>query len=137
MIDQPFNVPDTPSLTLSREQAATRQLEVAILALTCGDWDVAITLAGAAEGMLDGKAGLFPRLRDHPYARGLHRKKAWIPELNRELYWLKHGGHHVMTIERRKAVRMIVRATSKIQHPTPRIRAFAKWFADHKDAVLR
>jgi hypothetical protein len=46
---------DVPSqvLTVSKVEGATRQIDEAIKALERGDFDIAITLAGAAEGMFD------------------------------------------------------------------------------------
>jgi hypothetical protein len=40
-------------LTISKLEGARRQVEEAIKALERGDFDIAITLAGAAEGMLE------------------------------------------------------------------------------------
>jgi hypothetical protein len=55
-------------VTATKPGAARRQLEVGISAFEGGDYAVAITLAGAAEGMLpeDKNQPLFSRLRDHP-----------------------------------------------------------------------
>jgi hypothetical protein len=54
-----MTLPETPlqieigaSLFLTLQKAATRQVDAAIDALQAGDYDVALTLAGAAEGMI-------------------------------------------------------------------------------------
>ena len=44
--------PDRKGLTLTKEEAATRQTNAAIEAFARGDFDIAITLAGAAEDLL-------------------------------------------------------------------------------------
>src|SRR5260221_3875305 len=46
-------VPANHPLTISKAEGASRQVEEAIKALERGDFDIAITLAGAAEGMLE------------------------------------------------------------------------------------
>jgi hypothetical protein len=48
---QDMNVRDRP-LKISKAEGASRQVEEAIKALERGDFDIAVTLAGAAEGML-------------------------------------------------------------------------------------
>ena len=45
-----MNVPDKP-VQITKVEAATRQVEAAIEAFRKGDFDIAITLAGAAEGI--------------------------------------------------------------------------------------
>jgi uncharacterized protein (UPF0210 family) len=40
------------TLKISKAEGASRQVEKAIKALERGDFDIAVTLAGAAEGML-------------------------------------------------------------------------------------
>jgi hypothetical protein len=58
-------------------------------------FDVSITLAGAAEGMAPKPTGrtLFPFLRDHQRiaAEGVE-KTDWIKALNAERNWLRHAG---------------------------------------------
>jgi hypothetical protein len=63
-----MHVPAGP-LNLSLAEAATRQTKAAIAALERGMFDVAMTLAGAAEGMIkrDGPH-MFQGLRAHPRA---------------------------------------------------------------------
>jgi hypothetical protein len=104
-----MRVPATPAITLSKSEAATRQIEAAIEALLRGDYDIAITLAGAAEDMFEREGPhLFRFLREHPKARELNGAKEWVPHLNRERDWLKHSnGPDVMEIQRAAAVSMI------------------------------
>ena len=51
-----MKIPDQP-LTLQKEQAAIRQAEAAIAALQHGHFDIAVTLAGAAEGIYSDRKG--------------------------------------------------------------------------------
>src|SRR5258708_1736353 len=71
-----MTLPETPikieigaSLFLTLHKAATRQVDTAIDALQAGDYDVALTLAGAAEGMI-ARTGhhMFGWLKQHPRA---------------------------------------------------------------------
>ena len=111
-----MQVPDKP-LNLTKIEAATRQVEAAIDALGRGDFDIAITLAGAAEDMFD-RPGLhlFAYLRDHPKVQHLDQKKEWVPALNLERNWLKHpNGPDRMLIGRYAACTMIARAATKLE----------------------
>ena len=58
--------PPRTQLRLSKEIAALRHIEAAINFLSSGSFDLAITLAGAAEGMLEGtpRTSLFEKLRE-------------------------------------------------------------------------
>lgn len=129
-------LPATP-LNLTLEEAASRQVDAAIDALQRGDFDVALTLAGAAEGMIkrDGQH-MFAWLRDNPKAaQHFPDKKQWINVLNRELYWLKHGGEETMEIDCATAVFMIARAMTKLEVWTPKMDAFKPWLLDNLDNV--
>jgi hypothetical protein len=123
-----MDVPNRP-LKVTKAEAATRQVEAAIAALVRGDFDIAVTLAGAAEGMIE-RSGphLFKFLLDHPKAEGVDKKKAWIPVLNLERDWLKHpGGADTLDITRDNAALMITRAASKLETWTPCIEQFKAW----------
>jgi hypothetical protein len=125
---------DPVKLTLT--EGATRQVDAAIIALERGAFDVALTLAGAAEGMLkrDG-FHLFVGLRDNPRAKErFDEKKDWIAMLNRERDWLKHGGDDEMQIECFDAALMIARAASKLEVWTPKIENFRAWLLENLDA---
>lgn len=129
-------LPATP-LNLTIEEAASRQVDAAIDALQRGDFDVALTLAGAAEGMIkrDGPH-MFAWLRDNPKAaQRFPSKRQWIDVLNRELYWLKHGGDETMEIDCATAVFMIARAMTKLEAWTPKMDAFKPWLLENLDNV--
>ncbi|KJC47324.1 hypothetical protein UB31_18900 [Bradyrhizobium sp. LTSP849] len=128
------NLPATP-LHLTLEEAASRQVDAAIDALQRGDFDVALTLAGAAEGMIkrDGQH-MFSWLRDNPKAaERFPDKKQWINVLNRELYWLKHGGEETMEIDCATTVFMIARAMTKLEVWTPKMDGFKPWLISNLD----
>lgn len=118
-----------PPLHLTLEEAASRQVDAAIDALQRGHFDVALTLAGAAEGMIkrDGQH-MFSWLMESPKAaERFPDKRQWINVLNRELYWLKHGGGETMEIDCATAVFMIARAMTKLQVWTPKMDEFKPW----------
>lgn len=126
---------DPIKLTLT--DGATRQLDAAIDAFERGDFHVAITLAGAAEGMLkrDGNY-VFAGLLDNPRAKErFDEKKDWIALLNRERDWLKHGGDDVMEIECFDAAMMVARAASKLEVWTSKMEDFRVWFLENLDCV--
>ena len=132
-----FRGPQLPvdPLKLTLAQAAMRQVDAAIDALERRKFDIALTLAGAAEGMIkrDGFY-LFAGLRDNPRTKErFDEKKEWIALLNRERDWLKHGGDHEMQIECFDAAMMIARAASKLEVWTPKMEDFRTWFLANLD----
>jgi hypothetical protein len=102
-------------LFLTLEMAAVRQIDAAIDALEAGLFDVALTLAGAAEGMIE-RTGMhmFGELKRSPEALAKFTQKEWISILNMERDWLKHGGQTTMEIHCSTATFMIARAASKV-----------------------
>jgi hypothetical protein len=123
----PFDVPQG-SLNLSLIEAATRQTDAAIAALEQGMFDVAMTLAGAAEGMIEREGfHMFQSLRASPRALERFSQKEWTSILNMERDWLKHGGAAEMTIDRASAAFMIARAMSKLDQWTPKMDEFKVW----------
>lgn len=132
--------PPAKSLTISKEEAASRQTSAAIDAFLRGDFDIAVTLAGAAEGQLD-RPGMhmFAFLRDHPRVKHVKPKK-WISVLNRERDWLKHATPYdapTLTLRRADAAFMIARAASKLQQWTPQMKAFKAWLMENLDALAK
>lgn len=131
-------MPSRTFIKLTRVQAATRQVEAAIAALAVGHYDVAITLAGAAEGMFK-RSGrhLFRFHVEHPKLSGFDRRIV-IDHLNRELVWLKHDKTPtVMKVRRAAAVSMITRAASKLKRWSPPIKQFRVWLIDNVDDVYK
>ena len=123
-----MNVPEQ-ALALTKVRAATRQTDEAIRAMQRGDLDIAITLAGAAEGMLKREGShLFQFLRDSPKVAHLERKE-WVAVLNRERDWLKHvEGADAIELNAREAAAMIARAASKLEEWTPLMECFKSWY---------
>ena len=134
-----FSGPRLPAdpVKLTLTEGATRQVEAAINALERGDFDVALTLAGAAEGMLKREGHhVFAGLRDNPRVKErFDQKKDWITLLNRERDWLKHGGDDEMQIECFDAAMMVARAASKLEVWTPKMDDFRNWFLQNLDHV--
>jgi putative transcriptional regulator len=122
------------TLKLTKAEGATRQTIGAIEAFIRGDFDIAITLAGAAEGMLSRQGNdLFSYLQDSPRAQNVE-KKEWVRALNEERDWLKHAdpGHaQVMELEREHAAMMIARAASKLEKWPPQIEEFGEWLREN------
>jgi hypothetical protein len=124
------------TLKLTLVEAATRQTDAAIDALQRGEYDVAVTLAGAAEGMIERDGHhMFAYLRDSPRVHGKFSKKEWIATLNRELYRLKHGGQDEMEIECADAAFLIARAATKLEKWTPKMEEFRVWLKTNLDAI--
>ncbi len=131
-----MQIPDRP-LTLTKTEAATRQVEAAIEAFKRGDFDIAITLVGAAEGMLN-RTGphLFAYLCDHPKVQELDKGKEWVPHLNLERDWLKHSnGPQSLEVGASATAFMIARAASKLEHWTLPLEAFRVWLVENLDTL--
>jgi hypothetical protein len=133
-------VPDAP-LTLTKAEVATRQVEGAIEALVRGHFDVAITLAGAAEGMIKGETptSLFAYHRDHPKREeGGITEKELVSHLNKERDWLKHACEpDSMQFQLYTAAFMVARAATKLgaERWTPPIAAFWPWWTEYVETV--
>ena len=132
-----LRIRDEP-LTLTKPEAARRQVEGAIQALGV-HFNIAITLAGAAEGMIDQPDNLFAYHRDHPRAKELGiQKQELLDHLNAERNWLKHkSGPESMTFTLYSAAFMIARAVTALdpEHCTVPIRAFWHWWTDNAETV--
>lgn len=124
--------PPTSTLTLTKAQGSSRQTEAAIEAFARGDFDIAITLAGAAEGMLERQGPhMFSFLRNSPRVQDVE-KKDWITALNVERDWLKHSsGSETLQVKRGDAAIMIVRAASKLEAWSPRMEEFKDWLLNN------
>jgi hypothetical protein len=127
---------DVPSqvLTISKVEGATRRIEEAIKALERGDFDIAVTLAGAAESMFESTGeDLWAAMHNGAEDARIPRKDIW-DELNNARTWLKHpGGSDRYEFDSYLAVEMILHAVSKIERAswTPPMNDFADWLAAH------
>ncbi|MBL8589764.1 MAG: glucokinase [Methylobacteriaceae bacterium] len=113
------NADGNPMIILEKEQGVIRQIESAISAYRQGHFDVCITLAGAAEGMLADRTApphLFSLLLEKGMELGGDRASI-ISELNTMRDWLKHPTQqldHRIEIRQFDAAVMLARAMSKI-----------------------
>lgn len=110
--------PPDVGLILTKSRAAIRQTEAAIDAFWRGDFDICITLAGAAEGIYTERKGndlhTFAMQDERAKAFGLKETNA---VLNGERDWLKHPTVNYpsqITITPFEAAHMLVRAMSKL-----------------------
>lgn len=129
-------------IELTKELAAMRQTYFAMEAFKTGDFDVAITLAGAAEELLpeiDGQ-DVFSRLRNDPRGIELFGDKRWSQLVNLERNWLKHQTIEfgvTITVSAMDAAYMIIRAMAKLPKWTDDMVEFKTWYfevalpADH------
>jgi hypothetical protein len=119
-------------MKITKVEGATHQIEAAIAALQRGDFDIAITLAGAAEGMIDRPEGIYllQYMRDSPRVKGI-KKSEWITALNHERDWLKHptpDAPDTLELTEWEAAFMIARATSKLEQWTKPMDDFKVWY---------
>jgi hypothetical protein len=105
-----------------------------------GRFDVAITLAGAAEGMLKEHSTKIPSVFEialllRTAEEGVldhFSKKELIAFLNAERDWLKHGGQAESEIDCFVAAMMIARAISKFEPPSSKMREFSSWLKKNR-----
>lgn len=116
-----------PSLLLTKEQAAVRQIEAAIDAFRIGALDVCITLAGAAEGIFAHRKGSDLHTAYMTDPRGIEFGRKELNSLvNRERDWLKHTNDEQdpeIEIAEMDAAVMLVRAMTKLERWTPKMDA--------------
>jgi hypothetical protein len=111
------------SRMVSKKEAATRQIGVAIRLFFEGEFESAITLACAAEGQLGegDESHLLALLRERmpPHFENV---QSWISCLNRSRDWLKHPTPQLGDIREMdgcEAYVMLVRAVSKFRAVYP------------------
>src|ERR1035437_5059731 len=108
-----------------------------------GKCDVAITLAGAAEGMLKERTTKIPSIFEialflrtaEEGTRDLFSQKELIVFLNAERDWLKHGGEAEMEIPCLVAAMTVGRAISKFDQPSSKMREFSNWLKTSIDRL--
>ncbi|MCK1653127.1 hypothetical protein IVA88_17040 [Bradyrhizobium sp. 149] len=114
----------------------SRQVDAAVDALVAGNFDIALTLAGAAEGMIERVGShMFGELKSAPKALERFDKKQWISILNMERDWLKHGGEPTMEIACSSAAFIVARAASKVENWTPKMVQFKIWLLANLDRL--
>jgi len=109
---------EKPERRVSKKEAAQRQIHAAIeLLRTKNEYECAITLANAAEGMLSGgePRHLFEKFKERrPQDMGSERE--FTNWLNETAYWLKHATEHLedeLIITEYESWVMVARAVSK------------------------
>ncbi|WP_144897136.1 hypothetical protein [Ochrobactrum sp. J50] len=135
--------PPFETLAVTKIQAAINQIETAIAAMEGGRFDVAITLSGAAEGMLPdppNEIHTFNYLLDR--LPGDRSRKEWISILNMERDWLKHRTDRLpekMEIDLFDVGWSIVRACVRVdtENWTPRMEEFRIWFLEYQKGIGR
>jgi hypothetical protein len=116
---------------VTKQEAAAQQIEAAISAFHAGQFAVAVTLAGAAEGMAPARpGGLWQMIRDNP-GRPLPDPKEWIKRLNETRDWLKHDQESpTRSLVAFEAGLFILRAMDKWERWSPTMLAFNDlWFS--------
>jgi hypothetical protein len=131
----------TESRTLSKVEAAQQQLEGAIANLFLGNWACAITLAGAAEGMLappEVGIDLFTLGKTDIAAQLNLNEKDFVKIVNEQLYWLKHlteTSPVLMNFDQIDVIIMILRAYTKFYALTSKksddMLIFESWLKHH------
>jgi hypothetical protein len=125
------------SLTISKSQGASRQVEEAVHALERGDFDIAVTLAGAAEGMMGDRNGMREYMLTHSRAADYFQNERELGDaLNEQVNWLKHptpAASDTLMLTRADAVRMIMRAMTKLDAWTPQMQQFRDWWEANVD----
>jgi hypothetical protein len=115
-------VSDEKNQKISVQSAAQRQIHAAIDHLHKSDYLSAVTLAGAAEGVLPhtDKPHLLPKL-----------KALTDADPNAIRNWAKHGGHAGAEISERDAILETARAVSKYAAvyggQTAKMKEFVEW----------
>ena len=126
--------PEKAALKVSKVEAARRQAEAAIDAFEKGNFDIAITLAAAAEGMLpdDAAASLWPVMKNNQKAIDVFENpKRWADILNQDVHWLKHQTKDypsALELTAEGASYVVARAISKFDPWSERMKDFSVWF---------
>jgi hypothetical protein len=127
---------------LDKKDAAQQQLEGAIFSLFMDNWASAITLAGAAEGILPNVKGDFIDIVKNSSSSvfGLSESQT-VDFFNERRNWLKHHQidhkefRNTMDFKQEHAVLMIFRATSKFvlayRTLSPNMQHFHTWFSEN------
>ncbi len=127
---------------LDKKDAAQQQLEGAIFSLFMNNWASAITLAGAAEGIIPKTKGDFIDIVKNSSSSVFGLSESEIVDFfNSRRNWLKHhqSDHpdfrDTMDFKQEHAVLMIFRAVSKFylayKTTSLNIQHFNAWFSEH------
>ena len=130
-------MPEVKGRRITKKEAAVRQINAAIRHLYNEDYECAVTLAGAAEGMLpdtDEARYIFKELAGVETPPEFKDQRDWIAWLNAARDWLKHTTPHrgdEWNLTEMDVVIMVLRAVSTFQwtyhQSTLRFEDFYKW----------
>jgi hypothetical protein len=137
-MSEKMKVSDRP-FTLTRAEAATRQVEAAIEAMMRGRFDVAITLAGAAEDMINREGSLFAFQQAKAKELGIDGKEL-SDHMNAQRNWLKHNRPpDSMDFTLYDAGFMVARAVTKLEPEscTLPIAAFCHWWTANINTLTK
>jgi hypothetical protein len=97
----------------NKQKASMRQIHAAIDHRHKAEFESAITLAGAAEGVLPetDKPHLFQKIKK--MAESLPEDKSGANKVNTVTNWVKHGTHETATISEQDVIEVVTRAISK------------------------
>jgi hypothetical protein len=119
---------------VSKKDAAHIQILTALSLLHEGQWECAITLAGAAEGQIEDaeRPTLFKMLKNAETRKRFKNEREYVAFVNEARDWLKHGGDQKdKTIYEWEAIIMVGRALSKYlsayRDNLDEVKAFDKW----------
>ncbi|WEK50271.1 MAG: hypothetical protein P0Y66_21940 [Candidatus Kaistia colombiensis] len=137
--------PPARPLTLTKTEAALRQISAAIEAFAVGDFDIAVTLAGAAEGAIIDPPPTSQVVLIKNLPAGIERaggKKEWNRSINQTRDWLKHVTTdlpNAIVVQRSDAAFQIARALIKLQavHTWDdlRMEEFRVWITEYIDRL--
>jgi hypothetical protein len=115
----------------NQQLASKRQIHAAIDHLKKSDFESALTLAGAAEGVLPDTKNphLFQKIKK--MADALPADPSGGNEINAMTNWAKHGTHATATISEQDVIEMVTRAISKFAAvyggQSKEMQAFSEW----------
>lgn len=124
-------------LQLTKQVAAARQVHFAVEALRHGDYDVAITLAGAAENMVDGDPDIeiTSKILASQAGADVPPDYKWSEIVNLERNWLKHKTDlpkmpKELTLTVEEASHYVYRAMRKLplELLTPEMYSMETWY---------
>ena len=124
--------PPETNLVLTKQEAALRQIEAACEAFWNGDFDICITLSGAAEGMAPEPDGALLRRLAYDPRRPPHlSQKEWVSILNQGRDWLKHVTPHfddTIELDAGDAAHALMRAMQRWEPWSESMQAAKRWY---------
>jgi hypothetical protein len=129
---------DANNVETNKKLASLRQIHAAIDHLHKGEYESAITLASAAEGVLPDtdKPHLFQKIKK--MAESLPADPSGATKANALTNWAKHGTHEAASISEQDVIEVITRATSKFiavyGEQSNEMKTFSEWAIERLQA---